>query len=62
MYQLKKNVPAFEVVDGPFEGRQYKQGQNYAEVPPNEAHKFDPIDTGDPPVTGSDESTKGGDD
>jgi len=41
MYKLKLNQPDFECVDGPFAGRKYKTGQTYAEIPPNEAHRFE---------------------
>ena len=48
MYELKPNVPDFEVVDGPFAGRKYKAGETYKEVPKEEAHKFMATgDTGD---------------
>lgn len=48
MYKLKLNQPDFECVDGPFAGRKYKTGQTYAEIPPNEAHRFD-FTAGNPP-------------
>ena len=41
MYKLKENQESFQVVDGAFAGRSYKRGESYAEVPPNEAHRFD---------------------
>jgi hypothetical protein len=41
MYHLKKNVADFTVVDGPFAGRSYHAGKSYAEIPPQEKHKFE---------------------
>ena len=41
MYKLKRGVQAFDVVDGPFAGRKFVPGKEYAEVPPQEKHKFD---------------------
>lgn len=41
MYILKQNIEAFRVVDGPFAGRRYRHGVEYAEVPPEETHKFE---------------------
>lgn len=43
MYKLKNNVPDFTVVDGPFEGRSYKAGETYSEIPPQEKHKFESV-------------------
>lgn len=41
MYRLKKNVADFTVVDGPFAGRTFRAGKVYAEIPPQEKHKFE---------------------
>jgi len=41
MYQLKPNVPDFEVVDGPFAGRKYKAGETYKDVPPECRDRFE---------------------
>lgn len=43
MYRLKKNVPAFEVVDGKYAGRKYAHGQVYEDIPPEEAKKFETV-------------------
>lgn len=43
MYKLKPNAADFEVVDGPFAGRKYKDGQVYSEIPPEERLKFDEL-------------------
>jgi len=43
MYKLKPNVPDFTVVDGKFEGRTYKAGETYPEIPPQEKQKFESI-------------------
>lgn len=42
MMQLKKNQPAFEVVDGPFRGRKYVHVVDYKDddIPPAEKAKF----------------------
>ena len=42
-YKLKPNVPDFTVVDGTFEGRSYKAGETYDEIPPQEKNKFESI-------------------
>ncbi len=44
-YKLKDNVADFEVVDGPFTGRRFVSGEIYAEIPPNEEKKFEPVKT-----------------
>ena len=41
MYQLKRGVESFEVVDGPYAGRKYKRGKAYADIPPEEKAKFE---------------------
>lgn len=43
MYQLKKGVESFEVVDGPMAGRKFFRGQTYKEIPPGEEKKFEKI-------------------
>ena len=43
MYRLKKNVADFVVVDGPFARRTYRAGKVYAEIPPQEKHKFEDV-------------------
>ncbi|MFH2011681.1 MAG: hypothetical protein ABIJ37_03100 [Pseudomonadota bacterium] len=43
MYRLKKNVAAFEVVDGPFAGRKYLHGKTYSEIPSQEKEKFEKV-------------------
>ncbi len=52
MYELKPNLPDFEVVDGPFAGRKYKAGEAYKEVPEEEKHKFNDIPPPNPPLYG----------
>jgi len=44
-YKLKKNVENFDVVDGPFAGREYRRGKVYDEkdIPPGEKRKFEPV-------------------
>ncbi|MFA6290229.1 MAG: hypothetical protein WC637_00530 [Victivallales bacterium] len=44
-YKLKKNVADFVVVDGVFAGRNYKAGQLYDQIPPQEAKKFETVVT-----------------
>ena len=43
MYKLKKGIESFQVVDGPFAGRKFEKGKEYAEIPPDEAAKFEKI-------------------
>lgn len=45
MYRLKMQHEAFQVVDGPLEGRGYKHGESYGDIPPGEAHKFEEVFT-----------------
>jgi hypothetical protein len=52
MYKLKPNAPDFQACDGPFEGRKYIAGTTYAEIPTNEADKFEEIKTEEPTETG----------
>ena len=51
-YQLKPGQEAFQVVDGPFEGRQYRPGVTYAEaeIPPREEKRFEEIPAADSPA------------
>lgn len=44
MYRLKAGEPAIDVVDGPFAGKGYRHGQVYAEVPPEEARRFEAVE------------------
>jgi len=41
MYRLKNNVADFVCVDGPMARRSFRQGVIYAEIPPEEQHKFE---------------------
>lgn len=43
MYQLKKNQPAFETVDGELVGRKFEHGRLYEAVPAREAHRFEEV-------------------
>lgn len=43
-YRLKKNEPAFEVVDGPLAGRKFGHGLVYDEVPKNESRRFEKLE------------------
>ena len=43
MFRLRKNAPDFEVVDGPFTGRTFRAGETYAEIPPEEASRFEAV-------------------
>jgi len=42
-YKLKNGIEAFTVVDGEFEGRGFKPGILYGEIPPQEVHKFEEV-------------------
>jgi len=42
MWKLKTNQPPFEMVDGPMAGRQFGHGIDYAEVPADQEHRFEP--------------------
>jgi hypothetical protein len=50
MFQLKKGKEAFTVVEGLFKGRSFKPGQPYAEIPLQEAGKFETIKKAAAPV------------
>lgn len=43
MYKLKKGAEEFQVVEGPFARKHYKRNEIYAEVPPQEKHRFEEI-------------------
>jgi len=43
MFQLKKGKEAFTVVEGPFAKKTFKPGDLYAEIPQNEAGRFQEI-------------------
>lgn len=40
-YRLRPGQETIEIVDGPMAGRRYEKGKTYAEVPPQEAHRFE---------------------
>jgi hypothetical protein len=42
-YKLKTGIEDFQVVDGAFAGRKFRKGFLYAEIPPEEAQKFDEV-------------------
>jgi len=42
-YRLKSNQEPFQCCGGPFEGRSFLSGQIYAEVPPEEAERFEEV-------------------
>ena len=42
-YKLKEGIEDFQVVDGAFEGRKFKKGFLYAEIPPEETQKFEEV-------------------
>lgn len=42
-YKLKQKFEAFEVVDGPLDGRKFEHGRVYEEIPPQEKHKFEEV-------------------
>ncbi len=48
MYRLKPTQAEFEMVDGPFAGRKFKQGESYKDIPPDYADRFEsvPLDPG----------------
>jgi hypothetical protein len=60
MYTLKPNAPAFDVVDGPLAGRQYRHGQTYTEIPTDLAGRFDTITPGPAPTAMSAPVSKAG--
>lgn len=43
MWQLKKNQPPFEAVDGEFAGRQFVHGPLYKEIPGNDKDRFEQV-------------------
>ena len=42
-YKLKPGQERFQVVDGPYENRQYEPGMVYPDIPPEEAGRFDEV-------------------
>lgn len=44
MYQLKKGVESFDIVDGPHAGQQFRRGQVYKTVPPDVQNKFEKVE------------------
>jgi hypothetical protein len=42
-FKLKEGIEDFQVVDGAFEGRKFRKGFLYAEIPPEEAKKFEEV-------------------
>jgi|GEM_PF-3236931 len=51
MYKLKQGVQGFTVIDGPMAKKSFKQGETYAEIPPQEAAKFEEIKDDQPEET-----------
>lgn len=45
MYKLKAGMESFTVVDGSYAGRKYLRGRTYADIPPQEVHRFEEIKT-----------------
>jgi hypothetical protein len=43
-YRLKPGVPEFDVVDGEYKGRKFRRGKVYTEIPPEEKHRFEPVE------------------
>jgi len=43
MYKLRQGQESFQVVDGPFEGRQYARGRLYREVPAAYRSRFETV-------------------
>jgi len=53
-YKLKPGIESFQVVDGTFARRKFRKGFFYAEIPPEEARKFEEVaDEAAPPKTKS---------
>lgn len=44
MWKLKAGEPNIEVVDGPFAGKHFVAGAQYAEVPPEEEGRFEKVE------------------
>lgn len=55
MYRLKSNVADFTVVDGKFAGRNYRAGETYDEIPPEEKNKFEKLGSEEAGKPGSEE-------
>lgn len=51
MYQLKKGMEAFTLVEGPFAKRTFAPGKLYAEIPPGTAGRFKEIKEAAPAET-----------
>lgn len=61
-YRLKKEFEAFEVVsEGPFDGRKFRHGEVYHEVPDLHAHKFESFELPQPAAAETPKRKKGGD-
>lgn len=43
MYRLKKGQDSIKIMSGPFAGRHFKRGLQYAEIPPEEKHRFEKV-------------------
>jgi hypothetical protein len=50
MYQLKKGVQGFTVIDGPMAGKSFKSGMSYKEIPPQEAARFTEVKEQEAPI------------
>jgi hypothetical protein len=42
-FKLKDTAPNFEMVDGPFEGRRFRQGETYDEIPAEYKDRFEKV-------------------
>ncbi|MGD0020829.1 MAG: hypothetical protein ABSC54_00855 [Smithellaceae bacterium] len=40
-FKLKETAEAFQVVDGPYAGKDFKPGIIYNDIPPQEANRFE---------------------
>jgi len=58
MYQLKKGVESFEVVDGAFAGKKFLRGRVYAAIPPEEKDKFKKLESREAGKPGGREASK----
>lgn len=58
MYRLKKGFSAFSVVDGVCAGQRYVPGKVYAEVPPQEKHRFEDLTAPMPVIEAPDTAEK----
>lgn len=41
MWQLKRDQPAFEMVDGPFAGKRFTHDKSYQDIPETMASRFE---------------------